>query len=161
MSNFKIRELKKEDAGDVEKIYDLYWSGEFRKHLSERLKDFLNHSDDSIEQGFNYFIAEKDKEIVGIAAFRKLPERMKKYVKTDKPAEFYVLAVKYKNQGIGKALRAERIEKAKKLGFTEAIFFSGEKHKDAWISHDKSGFKRIGAEVAPDGEAGQIWQMIF
>ncbi len=157
----QIRELKKEDIQAIEEIFDLYWSGEFRKHLSEKVNDFVAQSPVALEQGFKFFVAEENGELVGVAAFRKAPERMREYTTTDNPAEFYVLTVKYKGKGVGTALRAKRLEEVKKLGYTEVVFFSGDTHKDSWGFHDNSDFSKVGASVAPDGESGQIWRMLL
>ena len=156
-----IRELKKEDVPKVEQIFDLYWSGEFREHLSKRLKDFIESSPDSARQEFKYFVAEENGEVLGVGALRKAPEHMSQYVKTSTPVEFYVLAVKSKGNGVGSALRARRIEEARKLGYTEAVFFSGDTHKDSWKFHDNSDFERVGNATAPNGELGQIWRMLL
>lgn len=155
-----IRELKREDAKNVGGIFDLYWSGDFRQNLSKRLNEFVNQTPDSIRQGFKYFVAEENGEVVGVAAFRKLPDHMKQYAQTEKPAEFYVSAVKQKDEGIGTALRVARIEEAKKIGYTEVLFFSGETHKDSWDFHDE-GFERAGIAIAPNGEAGYVWRTVL
>ena len=156
-----IRELKQEDTSAVESIFDLYWSGKFREQLSQRLEDFVSHSMESIEQRFRFFVAEENGEVVGVAALRKAPERMRIYSTTTNPAEFYVLAAKYKGKGVGTALREKRIEEARKSGYTEVVFYSGDTHKDSWNFHDDSDFKRVGTSVAPDGEPGQIWRMVL
>ncbi|MDB5265630.1 MAG: hypothetical protein JWM39_343 [Parcubacteria group bacterium] len=144
-----IRELRQEDISAVEEIFDLYWSGEFRAHLSERL-----HSSD-----LQWTVAEENTEIVGVAASREAPTRMRKYAKTDRVVEFYIAAAKYKGRGIGTALRNARIEQARKDDFKEVVFFSGDTHQDSWNFHDASEFRRVGEEIAPDGETGMIWLM--
>lgn len=144
-----VRRLKQEDVEQVEKIFDLYWSGEFRNQLSQRLTS----------SNLEWFVAEANGEIVGVAASREAPERMREYAKTDRVVEFYVAAAKHKGRGIGTTLRKARIEQARKEGFKEAVFFSGETHKDSWSFHDDSEFKRAGEAIAPDGEAGKIWLM--
>lgn len=154
-----IRKFKKDDVHSIEGIYDLYWHDDFRIRLSERLNDFVNQKDDSIKQDFQYFVAEKDGEVVGIASTRKLPDHMKMYSTTNNPVELYVVAVKYQNQGIGKILRNKMIDEARSKNCTEILFFSGEKHKDSWSFHDSSGFERVGDFVAPNGEKGHIWRM--
>jgi L-amino acid N-acyltransferase YncA len=148
-----IRELNENDLPAVEQILDLYWSGEFRKHLSERLHI------PPVEQNFIWYIAEENGEVVGVAASREAPERMKKYTKTDKVVEFYVAAAKYKGRGIGTALRNMRIEDARKEGYAEAVFFSGDAHQDSWAFHDNSEFRRVGEMISPNGEKGRIWIM--
>lgn len=155
------RELRVDDVPAIEAIYDLYWHDDFRERLSQRLQDFINHTDDSVKQGFKYFVAERDGGVVGVAVIRRLPDHMKMYATTNNPAEFYVVAVKYKNQGIGKVLRDTRIKEARKAGYTEALFFSGETHTDSWAFHDNSKFKRVSEAVAPNGEKGYVWQMIL
>lgn len=157
--NYLIRALENKDQKGVEEIFDLYWSGDFRKHLSERLQGFLDSAPDTLDQGFKWFVAVEGAEVVGVAALRKAPERMRQYAKTDKVVEFYVVAAKYKGKGIGTALRDKRIEESKRLGYSEAVFFGGTTHQDSWSFHDHSEFKRAGESIAPDGEEGQMWLM--
>lgn len=139
-----IRPLEARDVQAAEKIFDLYWNGEFRRHLSNRL----------MSPDFKWIVAEENGEVVGVAASRRAPERMTQYAKTNKVVEFYVAAAKYKGRGIGTALRNARIEEARRDGYKEAVFFSGELHQDSWKFHDDSEFKRVGEAVAPDGEGG-------
>ncbi len=127
----KIRELNNDDLNAVEGILGMYWFGELKDRFLKRIKDFVEQTPESLEQKYMYFVAEENGEVVGFAGMRKAPEHMKKYATTDNPAEFYISAAKYKGKGIGMALRSARIEEAKKLGFTEAIFFSPESHKDS------------------------------
>lgn len=156
-----IRQLKKQDISAVEEILSLYWSGDFKDHMMQRVKDFTDHTQNSIDQDFHYFVAEDNNEVVGVAAFRKAPDHMKEYTITGNPVEFYILAVKYQGKGAGKALRDERIKEAKKLGYMEAVLYSGETHQDSWLFHDNSEFKRVGPTIAPNGEPGIIWQMLL
>lgn len=149
MFNGTIRRLESQDIGEVEKIFDLYWSGDFRRHLSER----LNTAD------LKWIVAEENDKVVGVASSREAPERMKQHAKADKVVELYVLAAKYRGGGIGTALRNKVIEEAKREGFNEAVLFSGETHQDSWNFHDQSDFHRAGETIAPDGEKGQIWLM--
>jgi L-amino acid N-acyltransferase YncA len=144
-----IRTLEQEDIDSVEKIFDMYWSGEFRQHLSRRLPS----------ADLNWIVAEEGNEVVGVAGWREAPERMRQYAKSDRVVEFYVAAARYKGKGIGTALRNARITEARKAGYKEAVFFSGNTHQDSWGFHDNSDFRRMGGAVAPDGEEGQIWLM--
>ncbi len=156
-----IRELRKEDIGQVQKIFEMYWTDEgFLEKLKGRMKQFVYNSPELVEQGFKYFVAEENGEIVGIAALRRAPEKMKKYAKTENPAEFYVLASKYKGRRIGTVLRQERIKEARRLGYTEIVFFSPESHKASWKFHDNSGAERVG-QVSVDDEPGCVWSMIL
>ena len=153
MFNGTIRELEQKDIPAVEQILDLYWVGEFRNHLSERL-----HAPPH-DQNFKWYVAEEGGEVVGVAASRKAPERMRQHAKTDSVIEFYVAAAKYRGKGIGTALRHARIQDARREGYTEAVFFSGDTHQDSWPFHDNSDFRRVGEVTSPDGETGQIWLM--
>jgi len=159
MFNGTIRELKEKDLKDAEEIFGLYWEGELKDRFVQRAKDFVNRSPQLIEQEYRYFVAEDNGEIVGAVTFRKAPDYIKQYSETDNPAEFYVIAVKYKGRGIGYALRAKCLEEAKKLGFSEALFYSAENHKDSWGFHDNSSFKRVSPASAPNGDPGYIWRM--
>jgi GNAT superfamily N-acetyltransferase len=156
-----IRPLELRDVPQVESIFDLYWSGEFRKHLSERLQGYAAQDPLIVDQGFKYLVADENGEVVGVAALRRAPEHMRQYAVTSNPVEFYIIAVKDRGRGVGTVLRNARIEEAKRLGYTEALLFSGEDRKDAWPFHDNSEFTRVASATAPNGEPGHIWQMIF
>ena len=155
-----IRLLKKEDIKPVEKIFDLYWTDSFRKNLSDKLEKYINNDSNLKNQGFKFFVTEENGEVVGVAGIRKLPEHMKKHSTTNNPAEFYVLAVKNQGQGIGSSLTLQRMEEAKKDGYTEVVLFSGEKHQSSWKFHDKY-FDRIGFTEAPNGESGYVWRKLI
>lgn len=159
MFNGNIREPEKEDIEQVEKIYDLYWSDTFRQNLSQKLEGFFKKSPDMVSQRFSYYVAEEGGEIVGVAGMRGAPDHMKQYARTENPIELYVLAVKHKRKGTGSALRSKMIEEAKKQGYKEALFYSGETHQDSWPFHDASGAERAGLAVAPNGEPGKIWRL--
>src|SRR6185503_9678544 len=103
MFHGKIRTLQKEDVPAVEAIYDLYWSDDFRENLSKKLRGFLENDPAIVDQKFTYYVAEENAEVVGVAGFRKAPDHMKDFARTDDPVELYILAVKHKRKGIGKA----------------------------------------------------------
>lgn len=149
MFSGSVRRAESKDHKAIEEIFNLYWSGDFRHLLSERLQ--------TEDPDFTWFVAEEDGEIVGVAASRQAPKRMRQYTKTDSVVEFYVSAAKYQGKGIGTALRNARIENAREEGYQEVVFFSGETHQDSWAFHDNSGFRRAGEAVSPNGEKGQIW----
>ncbi len=155
-----IRTFQKEDKPQVEEIFAMYWNDEgFRKRLADKLDIFIENDGIAKEQQYGFYVAEEGDEIVGIAGFRKAPEHMRKYAKTDNPVEFYILGSKYKNKGIGERLRLKRIEESKKRGFTEVVLYSPDSHKDSWSFHDRLGFERVGSDIAPDGEPGMIWRL--
>lgn len=154
-----IREFNPQDQAKVGEIFDLYWTGEFREKAAKRVYQYLDNDPEVVKQGFKWFVAEENGEVVGVAASRKLPEHTQQYAQTSNPCELYLIAAKYKGKGIGTLLRDHFISEAKKLGYTEALFFSGETHQDSWAFHDNSDFKRAGSATAPDGEPGFIWQM--
>src|SRR3989344_2284379 len=109
-----IRELREEDAEQVQKIFEQYWTDEgFLEKLKNRLKQFVEHSPEILEQDYKYFVAEENREVVGIGVTRKAPDKMKKYATTDSPVELYVLASKYKRRGIGTALFSRFLEEIK------------------------------------------------
>ncbi|MEX2369209.1 MAG: GNAT family N-acetyltransferase [Candidatus Paceibacterota bacterium] len=155
-----IRDFTKEDKEQVEKIFSTYWNDPvFLRELTNNLDAYTKKTDVDNKEMYRFYVAEEAEEIVGIAGFRKAPDYLRIYADTDKPAEFYILASKYKRRGIGEALRLKRIEEAKKLGFTEILFYSPETHEDSWVFHDKLGFKRNGLITDPDGYPGMIWKM--
>jgi len=157
-----VRNFKKEDKKQVENIFAMYWTDqEFLKKLSDKLEMCINQTQEYFDGKYRFFVAEKNGEIVGVAGMRSAPAHMKVYAETDNPVEFYVLASKYKGQGIGKALRLKRMEEAKNLNFTEIVFYSPNSHSDSWKFHDKLGFQRLGEVIAPDGEPGQIWRKVL
>jgi L-amino acid N-acyltransferase YncA len=157
-----IRDFKKEDKVQVERIFSIYWNDEvFLRELAENLDAYIEKKDAYHKDMYRFYVAEEAREIIGIAGLRKAPEYLRAYADTDKPTEFYILASKYERRGIGEALGIKRIEEAKKLGFTEIIFYSPETHKDSWGFHDNLGFKRHGLIADPDGYPGMVWKMML
>lgn len=154
-----IRELKKEDMEAVMEIIGLYWGGELREKFIQRMLDHINETQESIKEKYKCFVAEENNEVVGVAVSRNASPHMKQYTHSSNPVEFYVLAVKYKNQGIGTLLRTKRLEEAKSDGYTEAVFYSADSHKDSWDFHDRSNFDRVAQAKAPNGETGYIWSL--
>lgn len=155
------RELQKEDASQVEAIYDLYWSGDFRENISKRLNQFVEKSGDIVEQKFSYFVAEEDEEVLGVVGIRKCPTHMLEYAKTSNPGEIYIIAVKKKGVGVGKLLTEEALSELRNSEYTEVVLYSGETHADSWGFYDHLGFEQVGSAVAPNGEQGRIWRMIL
>lgn len=143
-----IRDFKKDDTQQVEAIFALHFTdAEFLKELS-----------DALEQ-YPFFVAEEDGgEIVGVGGLRSAPEYLARCASTTNPAEFYIVASKYKGRGIGESLRVHRLEAAKKLGYTEVVLYSPNSHQVSWGFHDRLGFERVGEVVAPDGYPGQVWR---
>jgi len=159
---YTIRDFQKGDLKAVEDIFAMYWTDpEFLEKLSHKLKMGIENTQEYIDKKYRFYVAEENGEVVGIAGLRTAPDHMKVYTKTENPAEFYVLAVKHKGKGIGKALKLKRIEEAKKLLFTEAVLYSPNSHKDSWGFHDKLDFERVGEAIAPDGEPGMIWRRVL
>lgn len=157
-----IRDINKTDFQAVADILSLYWTDkEFLNHLLARLKSVIENSDDSIRQGFKYFVAEKDSEVVGVVGFRKIPSHMLEFAKTENPCELYILAVKNRKDGTGRALVEKMLAMARELGYTEILLFSPESLKMSWSFYDHIGFKRLSPAMAPNKEAGFVWQMIL
>lgn len=146
-----IREFQENDKEKVEQIFALYWTDpEFLKELSGELG----------ENG-RFFVAEENNEIVGIVGFKKLADYLKPFTLTNNPVEFYVIASKYKKQGIGEKLKVRLIEEVQKAGFTEILLFSPNTHNESWPFHDKLGFERVGEVTPPEDEIGQVWRKVF
>ena len=152
-----IRELQKEDVPQIEIIYDLYWSGDFRENISKRLNQFTENAVDIAEQKFSYFIAEENEEVLGVVGIRKCPTHMLEYAKTSNPSEIYIIATKKKGTGIGKVLIQKALAESRNSGYTEVLLYSGETHSDSWGFYDHLGFERAGSSVAPNGEQGLTW----
>lgn len=154
-----IRGLKKEDMEQVENIFRMYWTDkEFLAELSEKLQAYVEHREEYYSQTYRFYVAEEDSEIVGVAGIRKAPGYLQVCATTNNPAEFYILAAKYKSKGIGESLRRKRVEEARNLGFTEILFYSPESHKNSWGFHDRLGFERYGTITDPDGYPGMVWR---
>lgn len=154
------RNFSEKDRVQVELIFNKYWHDSFRLNLSDKLSQYLNKDQIILDQDFRFSVLENEGEILAVSGMRKAPDHMNKYAQTNNPAEFYVLAVKEKRKGYGKILKNERIKIAKEAGYTEALFFSGNSHKDSWPFHD-SYAERISEMVAPNGEKGCIWSVLF
>ncbi len=156
-----VRDLKKEDRVDVEKLYYQYWDDGFEEHLAVRTEGFIGNDPDMMAQGFRFYVAESGNELVGIAAYRKVPFHMMEYVITSNAAELYVIAVKQTGKGIGKLLVEKVIELTKEKGYAELVLFSGETHSRAYKFYLDTGFKEVGDAVAPNGEKGKIFEMVY
>ncbi|MEK6741685.1 MAG: GNAT family N-acetyltransferase [Nanoarchaeota archaeon] len=154
-----VRELKKQDVGEVESILGLYWSGNLKERFIKRLRDFADQTPESIEQRYRYLVAEESENVRGVVVFRNAPDSMKQYTTAMNPVELYIIAVRNKGQGVGSVLRTRGIEEMKRMGYTEAVLYSAENHRDSWNFHDNSDFRRAGQAVAPNGESGLIWRM--
>jgi len=158
----EIRNISGDDFKAIEGIINLYWpNNEFRSHLLERIKSVLDGSQDSVKQGFKYFVAENNSEVVGVIGFRNAPDHMLSFTKTGKSLELYTLAVKNRGDGAGRALVEKMFETAKVLGYTEVVLFNPDSLETSWGFYDHLGFQRIGSAIAPNGEAGHMWQMLL
>jgi [ribosomal protein S18]-alanine N-acetyltransferase len=147
-----IRGFQEKDQKAAEEIFALYWTDpEFLKELS----DELNKNNSS------FFVAEENNEILGIVGFKELPDYLKPYALTDRPIEFYVIAVKYKKRGIGESLKIKLIEEARNRGFSEILLYSPHTHDGSWNFHDKLEFERVGEITPPEDEVGQLWRKIL
>ena len=154
-----IRNFQKTDREAVEAIFALYWTDPvFLKELSDKLQIFIDDTQECRQQVLHFFVAEEEGEVIGIGGFMTASDYLREYAKTDNPVEFYILASKHRGRGIGGDLRIKMIEEAKKLGFTEVLFYSPNSHKEPWSFHDSLGSKRLGEVIAPDGEPGQVWR---
>ena len=154
-----VREYERDDASQVNGIFMMYWNDPvFLEGLSRKLGNCVDEQKGGSEKEYWFYVAEDHGEIVGVSGCRRAPDHMMKYAKTSSPAEFYVLASKYKGRGIGESLRLKRMEEAKRMGFTEIVFYSPDTHEDSWGFHDRLGFERVGRAIAPDGEPGMIWR---
>ncbi len=96
----KIRILEEKDKCAVESIFDLYWNDDFRIHLQKKLNAYLQGEKIIQEQDFHFFVCEEKGEVLGVSAYRKLPDFMLKYAETKKPGEFYMSAVKERRGGL-------------------------------------------------------------
>lgn len=148
-----VRNLEPSDQKSVNEIFRLYWNDhEFIEEIEEKINSFLKGN-----KKVGFYIVEKEGEIVGIGGFRSVEDYLGEYAKTKKPAELYILASKYKRQGIGKILGEKMLEEIEKLGFSEILCYSPETHADSWIFYDKLGLKRHGIIKDPDSYPGMLW----
>jgi L-amino acid N-acyltransferase YncA len=154
-----IREFQKRDKKASKDIFSLYWTDpEFLNELSNYLQSYI---DEGPTRDLGFFVAEENDEILGIAGFKKVAGYLTSFALTNKPAELYVIASKYKGKGIGTKLKLKLIEKIKDLGFSEILFFSPNSHQESWDFHDKFGFERIGEVTPPEDKIGQAWRKIL
>jgi len=156
-----IRNFQKSDLTQAEEIFALYFTdSEFLREFSSALKICIGKTEENIDEKYKFFVAEDKNEIVGIIGFKNIPDYIKKYAKTDRPTELYIIAVKHKNKGTGGMLMEEVKKEIKKLGYTEILLYSPDTHKESWSFYDASG-ECVGKEIDPDGYTGQIWRIIL
>ena len=145
-----IREFQKSDQKAVAEIIALYWTdNEFINELAEELKAKV----------CKFYVAEKNSKVVGIAGLREAPTHLRNHADTSEPAELYIIASKYQNQGIGNFIGQKIVGEAKKLGFAEILVYSPETHISSWKFYEKLGFKKHGIIKDPDdGYPGMLWK---
>ena len=155
-----IREITRGDIQQIEDIYALYWpDDDFRKKLCSRLQGYIEQNQEILRQKFLYLVAEESEEVVGVIGMRAILEHMRGFASTSNPAELYILAVKNRRVGVGRALVEKAMEVAKNKGYTELVVYSGETHNESWGFYDHMGFKCVGDAIAPNGEPGKIWRL--
>ena len=150
-------------ASAIKKIIAQHWDAEdpFRQSAVKRLEEFLSAGQDQRASSFRVLVADVVGEVVGVAMYRKAPSHLRMYASTENPVEFYLSAVATKRKKIGTMLRDARIEAAKAAGYTEALVFSAESHRESWAFYDNSRFDRVADTVAPNGEKGVVWHYVF
>lgn len=159
----KTRDYNNKDKQEVKAIFTQYWTD--KDFLDELLRE-LDNSLNPLEKGYSnvsaFFVAEDDHTIVGIAGFRKAPEHLRKHADTKTSAELYIIASKFKNEGIGNTLGNKVIQEAQKLGFTEIICYSPETHNSSWSFYENLSFIKSGIIHDPDdGHPGMLWKRIL
>src|SRR5260221_133598 len=124
-----LREFKENDMRAAEEIFALYWTDpEFLKELSGELRSYIESGS---KKDSSFFVAEEDGEIIGIVGFRKLPDYLRPYALTHNPVEFYVIAVKHKERGVGEKLKQKLIDEVKEQGFSEILLYSPGSHDES------------------------------
>ena len=151
-----VRILDEKDVSNVERVYDLYWSGFFREKLSRKIKEFISKSKKALEERVSYFVMEDEGKILGAMSFRTCPELMVKYSKTLNPLEIYILAVVSQGKGVGKALVEKVLEEGRSQGYTEVLLFNSDLHQESRCFYLHVGFEDAGVATAPDGELGHV-----
>jgi L-amino acid N-acyltransferase YncA len=158
-----IREMGKSDIDTVTELFAIHWADDrdFQMRLIDRAMGFVNQTNEVMDQKFSYFVADNAGDVVGVAGMRKIPDHMCDVTVTDNPCELYILAVKEKGRGVGKALVSKILHTAEAAGYTEMVLYSGETHQDSWGFYDQIGFDRVGESIAPNGEKGMVWRMFL
>ncbi len=149
----ETRKYNSKDKDEVQRIFSTYWTDKgFLNELEEKLTD----------PSVQFYVAESDGEVVGIAGFRKAPEHLYAHATTKSPVELYVIASKIQNKGIGNIVGQRIIEEAKKLHFTEIECYSPDTHNASWKFYEKLGFSNRGVINDPDdGFPGVLWVKII
>lgn len=149
----KIRDYAEKDKSAIQDIFIQYWTDkEFLEELAENIEEHKVRS----------YVAEVDGQVVGIAAFREVPDYLRAYAETQNPAELYIVASKLQNKGTGSELVKRVIEEAKNQSFTEMECYSPETHNSSWKFYEKLGFIKHGIINDPDdGYPGMLWRKII
>ena len=149
----QIRKYNQQDEVQVKSIFAQYWTDpDFLDELSENLNS----------TNCNFYVADKEGEIVGVVGIRKAPDFLNAEADTKNPSELYVIASKRKNEGVGSLLTKKMIEIAKDLSFTEMLGYSPETHKSSWSFYENLGFTQGGIIKDPDdGYPGMLWKKVI
>ena len=124
-----------------------YWVGKVEKSIKKEIK-------------MDYLVAvNNESHVCGIIGWRwDIHKVLTPYVKK-KTVELYNLFIlkKYQNNGIGKVLISNFLEKVKNE-YEEVVFVSAERWKGAWSFYDKLGFNRVGKTKLSEGNNYIVFQ---
>jgi len=165
-----VRDAELPDLEGIRRVFSENWKDEHGETQQEEVDYWTTQVKESIEKigkGFEeqhkYFVALSDNEICGVAGLRsKIHNKLKPFIKTTKPVEFYSLFIKpdFQGIGIGRLLMKKMESAAKNMDFTEIIFVSASRWKDSWPFHFKMGFEKISTLRWPSGEIAVFRKII-
>jgi L-amino acid N-acyltransferase YncA len=154
-----IRGVQEKDLPGIREIYSLYYTdGGDLEHFIGRVQEAIDQTALAREWDLQYFIAERDGQIVGFIGFRKPPQKLLSFVQTDKPVEVYSFFAKTPRSGAGRPLVEYMERYAKNKGYKEIVVYSSDAWHASWPFYDKMGFDRIGRLTHSSGAAGQVWR---
>lgn len=132
--DFKIRELKEEDLGEVGKLYALFWGD--KMNLSKMKEKF---SQVSQNDKYIFLVAEKDQKILGtiqgIICEELYGECMPFLV-----MENFVVDESFQGNGIGRKLLCELERIGKQKNCSQIVFITESDRKDTVKFYEKVGF---------------------
>lgn len=117
--------------------------------------------------GYQYFVAEENGQVVGVIGMRQPPEKLLElgFLHTNNPIELvnaYVTPEQKGGKGVGRALVSRLEDEATQQGYTEIVLNSGPRYENTgWGFYDKlAGYERVGVAMGYYGEGGDapVWK---
>ena len=149
----EIRGMNTMDFQAVREVLAPYFNAAELNVRMEKIKDALENK---LENPVTYRVATINDKAEGLMGFRKPPEYLLPFTKSENPVELYMLFVRERIKGIGRMLVRDMEDIVRSKGFSEVVVFSALRRKDGWGFYEAVGYLDAGTLDRRGGE-GQVF----